>query len=294
MAYEILIASGKGGAGKTSVSASLAKYLGEKAMVADYDVDAANLSILTANEIIHKQDYNSGYIAEINQKVCINCGRCYDVCRFDAVVKDKNSYKIDQYSCEGCAYCYDVCLANAIEVKSKRVGEWYQELTRFNSILFSARLEPGSDNSGKLVTSLKEKAHEKAMADGIKFIISDAPPGIGCPIISSISGIDMLLIVIELSKTGVKDAIRLINLAIRFRVKIYCILNKVGMTDNLNEVEQELKSVLEKEKIEIIGKIPYQREFISLLQEKKSPLETEDESIIENFENIFSKILDLR
>ncbi len=234
MIKEILIASGKGGAGKTSVSASLAKYLGDKALLADYDVDAANLSILTANKIIHKQNFDSGYIAEIDTKRCINCGKCYEVCRFDAIVKDENSYKIDEYSCEGCGYCYDVCLASSININSKRVGEWYQEMTRFNSILYSARLEPGSDNSGRLVTLLKEKAHEKAKENHIQYIVSDAPPGIGCPIISSISGISLLLIVVELSKTGVKDAIRLVNLAKRFRIKINLTLLRSRIFNSLN------------------------------------------------------------
>lgn len=293
MINEILIASGKGGAGKTSITGAFSKFLGKDAIIADYDVDAANLSILVSKKIVNEEYFESGYIAEINHSYCIKCGKCKDVCKFNAIKKENDLYIIDKYSCEGCGLCYDVCLPKAIQIRTKVVGKWYEEETLFNSVLYSARLDPGSDNSGKLVNFLKEKAREKAEKNNVKFIISDAPPGIGCPVISSISGIDLLILVIEMGITGINDAIRLINVAKKFGIKILCIFNKAGMTDKLSKIENELISFLETESIEIIGEIPYNREFISLLQQNKLPIDSNDKTIFENFDKIFKKILDI-
>jgi MinD superfamily P-loop ATPase len=293
MAYEILIASGKGGAGKTTVSASLTKFLGDRVLVADYDVDAANLSILTSKNVVNKYDFQAGYTAKIDRSACINCGKCKSVCKFDAIIKNENFYTIDEYSCEGCGFCSDVCLTQCITIRKKTVGEWYEEKTLFNSTLYSARLDPGSDNSGKLVSFLKEKAHQKAEEQEIEYIVSDAPPGIGCPTIASMSGIDALIVVVEMGITGIKDAIRLINLAKKFRIKTYCVFNKVGMTNKINDTEHEIKSLLKKEGIEILGYIPYYKEFITLLQQKKLPTDSRNKDIINNFEEIFNKILNI-
>lgn len=293
MMHEILIASGKGGAGKTTISASFAKFIGDKAIIADYDVDAANLSILTSKKVLNKYDFQSGYIANIDSSACIKCGKCKSVCKFGAITKKENTYTIDKYSCEGCGYCTDVCLSQCISIKEKIVGKWHEEETLFNSTLYSARLEPGSDNSGKLVSFLKEKAHEKSEKQNVNYIISDAPPGIGCPTIASMSGIHILIVVVEMSITGIKDAIRLINLAKRFRIKTYCIFNKVGMTDKINSTEKELKILLDKENIQILGGIPYNKEFITLLQQKKIPIESKNKTIVNNLKNIFNKIMNL-
>jgi MinD superfamily P-loop ATPase len=291
MAEEILIASGKGGAGKTSITASISKLLGDKTIIADYDVDAANLAILTSKQTINEDFFQSGYTAEIDNTYCIKCGKCYEACNFDAIIKEEDTYRIDEYSCEGCGLCSDLCLPKAINLKEKTVGKWYEDISYFNSIIYTARLDPGSDNSGKLVNFLKEKAHKKAEDIGIKYIISDAPPGIGCPVISSMTGIKLLVIVVEMGITGIKDAIRLIKLAKQFNIKSVCIFNKVGISQNLSEIENELKAILERENIEIIEYIPFNKEFVTLLNQKKMPVDSNDKSILKKFYNIYDKII---
>lgn len=291
MAREILIASGKGGAGKTTVSSSLSKYLGDKAVIADYDVDAANLSILTSKSTKTSDRFYTGYVAEINTEYCIGCGKCEQACTFDAIERVGRTYKIDPYSCEGCGVCYDLCISKAVSISEKSVGEWYEEESRFGSVLYSAKLDPGSDNSGRLVSFLKDKAQERAEKDNTEYIISDAPPGIGCPVIASMTGINLLILVVEMGVTGVKDAVRLLNVAKQFKIKTLCVFNKVGIAKEGSETEIELLNMLERENIEVIGKIPYNREFINMLQQKKLPIESSDNTITKNMYSIFKNII---
>ena len=282
---EILIISGKGGTGKTTVSASLADIATpqHKLVLADVDVDAANLEILLAPHVEHTYPFMAGKVAVIDQDACIACGICEDVCRFDAVQQNEDGkFVIDSAFCEGCLSCVHQCPANAIETKVHQSGEWYRSASNYG-VLFHANLYPGEENSGKLVTQVKEDARkfgEKTQAD---FLLIDGPPGIGCPVTAALNGVDAAVIVSEPTLTGFHDMRRAKETADFFRIPTLLVINK----SDLNPAIRDEMLVFSAQKgMALAGLIPYDEEIVHALSARKPLTQT----LPERYHPLFSRI----
>ena len=253
---QLVIISGKGGTGKTIISAAIATLAQNKVM-ADCDVDAANLYLLLQPEIQETQSFTGGEKALIDDKKCTQCRECIEVCRFDAIaVKENEEVFIDPISCEGCGVCSFVCPVEAIKMEKALSGEWYVSKTKYGPFVH-ARLGIGEENSGKLVSEVRKKAKEIAEQKNLDFIIIDGPPGIGCPVISSLSGTDLALVVTEPTLAGMHDMERVVQMASHFKTRTACCINKFDI--NLQNSVQ-IESWCRKNSIPLIGKIPFDEE----------------------------------
>lgn len=255
---EIVIISGKGGTGKTSLTASYAYLGGKDVIVADCDVDAADMHLLLAPDFKDIEAFYSGELAYINQDACIRCGKCADVCRFDAIPNNKNQYVVDSVSCEGCGYCARICPTNAIINKKQNVGDWYISNIKTGSIMVHAKLGIGADNSGKLVAKVKNEAKEIAEDERKDLLLVDGSPGIGCPVVSSLSGANFVVLVTEPSVSGLHDLKRVYELVKKFNIKAGCIINKADIN---KKVTAEILKFLQKENIIHIASLPYNEDF---------------------------------
>lgn len=271
---EIVIISGKGGTGKTSVMTAISYLAGNKAVVADCDVDAADVHLLLKPKILKREDFYSGVFAKIHQEGCITCGLCRDTCRFDAINVKDNKYSVDVVSCEGCGYCARVCPVRAIKMIPQKAGEWFISKTRVDNILVHAKLGIGAENSGKLVAKVKNEA--KRIAEDLKceYVIVDGAPGVGCPVISSITGADYVIFVTEPTVSGVHDLERVHQVVQRFKIPSGCIINKCDI--NL-EKAQEIKEFLDKEDIELLAELPYDEAFTKAMLLGKTIAEYPDD-----------------
>ncbi len=268
---EIVVISGKGGTGKTSITASFA-YLGaDNIVVADCDVDAADLHMLLEPDFAKSEDFYSGEIADINQDLCIKCGECANVCRFNAIPIIDGQFVVNQLNCEGCGYCARICPVNAITNLDNNVGKWFISTTKLNSIMVHARLGIGAENSGKLVAKVKNEAKRIALETKKDFVLVDGSPGIGCPVVSSLSGASFVVIVTEATVSGLYDMKRVYELVKKFNLKAGCIINKY----NLNlKVSKEIELFLKAEGIIHIANLPYDENFTKAMVEGKTIVET--------------------
>jgi len=230
---EIVIISGKGGTGKTSLTASFAILGGKDVIVADCDVDAADMHLLLEPDFKDSEDFYSGELADINQDECIQCNKCYDVCRFDGIDIINGRYVVNPLNCEGCGYCARVCPTEAITNKSLNVGKWYMSNIKSGSIMVHARLGIGADNSGKLVAKVKNEAKEIAEDEFKDYVIVDGSPGVGCPVVSSLSGAKFVVLVTEPSVSGIHDLKRVYELVKKFNIKTGCIINKYDINKKI-------------------------------------------------------------
>lgn len=248
---QLLILSGKGGTGKTTVASAFIKLLEAKAY-ADCDVDAPNLHLAVAQDTKPKEsDFYGMDKAVINTDLCTNCGICKNNCRFDAIIVEDNQHKVDSYACEGCSVCQLVCPENAINLKPYVYGGL--TLYQNNDTVFStAQLKMGSGNSGKLVSEVKKQMTDSEIAADVAVI--DGSPGIGCPVIASISGVDMTLIVTEPTLSGISDLERIIKTSEIFKVKIAVCINKYDA--NL-EIAEKIAKLCKKLNIPQTTSIPY-------------------------------------
>lgn len=250
---QLVIISGKGGTGKTILSASFAA-LAEKKVMVDCDVDAANLHLLLHPEIQESHSFSGGKRAGLIQEKCTRCGECLDVCRFSAITESQDGeITIDPLSCEGCGVCYHVCPAEAIEMESNISGEWFISKTRYGPFVH-ARLGIGEENSGKLVTEVRKKAKDIAEQKGLELIIIDGPPGIGCPVIASLSGADLALIVTEPTLSGIHDMERVAQTARHFKIPAACCINKHDINP---ENSAKIEDWCQKNSTPLVGKIPF-------------------------------------
>ena len=246
---EITILSGKGGTGKTSVVASLASLAKSKVMV-DCDVDAADLYLLLKPTSQQKQEFWSGEKAVITEDKCTGCGLCREVCRFEAI---SNEFKVDPVSCEGCRFCYNICPMDAITMQQSLSGHWFISETRYGPLVH-ARLGVAQENSGKLVAIVRQKAKQIAEEGGLDYIISDGPPGTGCPVISSLSGVSLAVIVTEPTLSGIHDLKRVISVCHHFAVPVIVCINKYDINqDNSRQIEDYCQS----QGIEVVAQIPF-------------------------------------
>jgi MinD superfamily P-loop ATPase len=219
---ELVIISGKGGTGKTSLAACLASLFDSR-VVADCDVDAANLNLILQGKILEKKEFIGGKKATIRQELCTRCGKCRDVCRFGAISED---FVVDRVACEGCGACRIFCPASAVDFWPRKCGECYTCTTGDGQPLVFAELLPGEENSGKLVTMVRTEARNQAERKDIPLIIIDGPPGIGCPVIASVTGTSHAVIVTEPTGSGMHDLKRVLQLTAHFGIKTSVVVNK--------------------------------------------------------------------
>ncbi len=242
MIDELVVISGKGGTGKTSVTASLAVLAG-RSVLADCDVDAADLHLLLAPRIGQRRDFYSGHQAVIRQADCIGCGACLAYCRFEAVQRQPaldtpTLFSIDPALCEGCGVCVHFCPVKAIDFNERWCGEWMISTTRCGPMVH-ARLGTAAENSGKLVSLVRQEARRLAETEGITRIMVDGPPGIGCPVISSLTGASRVLLVSEPTLSAEHDLLRVLQLTHHFKLPVSLCVNKydidLAMTERIEQ-----------------------------------------------------------
>jgi len=255
---EIVVISGKGGTGKTSLAASFAWLGGEDAIIADCDVDAADMHLLLQPDFQEAEDFYSGELAFIKQDQCIRCGKCAEVCRYHAIKNTFNTYRVEALSCEGCGYCSRICPTNAIINIKRLAGEWFVSNIKTGSLMVHAKLGIGADNSGKLVAKVKNQAKEIAEEEFRDFVIVDGSPGIGCPVVSSLSGAHFVVLVTEPSVSGFHDLKRLYSLVKKFNLKAGCIINKFDINE---QITKKIEFYLKEENILHISNLPYNEDF---------------------------------
>ncbi len=253
---EIVILSGKGGTGKTTLTGSMAVLLGKK-VIADCDVDAADLHLILSPRIDRVHEFWCGVKAEVLQEKCTGCGTCAEVCRFDAVTVDETC-QIDSFACEGCGVCAAFCPEEAIVLRENLSGSWFSSTTDYGPMIH-AQLHIGEENSGKLVTQVKREARKLAEDTGVDWLIVDGPPGIGCPVIASLSGADLVVAVTEPTRSGLHDLERVLDLAGHFKIPVAVCINKWDLNKN---IAQEIERTTMEKGISLIGKIPFDQEVV--------------------------------
>lgn len=274
MIEEITILSGKGGTGKTSITAALAS-LAENTVITDCDVDAADLHLLLQPGVKEKSVFEGAWVAEINHSRCTSCGICRDMCRFDAIVqKGSNRFEIDPFQCEGCRLCERVCPEHAITSVRSTNNFQYVSDTRFG-VMVHAHMGPGEENSGKLVSSVRTRAKEIAKENNIPLILNDGPPGIGCPVIASLTGTQKVLLVVEPSKPGLHDIKRLAELLVKFGIQGFAMINKQDLNPNMT---REATRILDKLNIPLLGKLSFDKQFTEAMIHGKTITEFAPES----------------
>jgi MinD superfamily P-loop ATPase len=261
---QLVILSGKGGTGKTSVAAALAHLASQEMpiVLADADVDAANLELVLDPTRLEEHIFMGGQVAIIDPEKCELCGRCYEVCRFDAVIYEAcipgdDTYRVDPLACEGCASCVYQCPEEAIHCEEQQAGLWFHSDTRFGP-LFHAHLFAAQENSGKLVTLVKQRgrllALDETSNEGRQLLIVDGPPGIGCPVISASAGADLALLVVEPTVSGIHDLERALGTVTHFRVPALVCINKADLNPTHTAA---IEAYCAEQGIEVVGKLPF-------------------------------------
>lgn len=256
---ELVVISGKGGTGKTSVVASFAA-LAESKVLADCDVDAADLHLVLSPNVVRREEFSGGKSVTITADQCMGCGRCASVCRFDAISLDgpandliDKTYRIDPIACEGCGVCAHFCPVDAVAVSPAINGEWFVSETRHGPMVH-AKLGIAEENSGKLVTTIRREAKKIAEANGLGLVIVDGSPGIGCPVIASITGASLVLIVTEPTLSGLHDLDRVADLARHFDIPVAVCVNK---SDINPEMTAMIRERCHERDIAVLGDIRY-------------------------------------
>jgi len=280
---KLLILSGKGGTGKTTIASAFIKLSKDK-VFADCDVDAPNLH-LAMNDLGKSiiKDYYGMDKSYIDSGICINCGKCMESCRFDAIVKEEDTYKVDLYSCEGCGVCELVCPVNAAKLKRDVAGRL--DLYTDNKVFSTAELKMGSGTSGKLVTEVKKRLDMPITKD--KLAIIDGSPGIGCPVIASITGVDMVLVVAEPSISGIADMKRILETTYKFGIKTVICINKYDINFNKSE---EIECFCKDNKIPMLGKLPFDKDAIKTINNGKTIVDIDCE-LGTKVKNIFNQAI---
>lgn len=279
---QIVVISGKGGTGKTVITGALASLAKNKVM-ADCDVDAADLHLLLDPKIKERHDFRSGLSASIDIQACRQCGKCIDICRFNAISSD---FVVDHVSCEGCGYCSHICPFNAISMEENLAGEWYISDTRFGPMVH-AKLGIAEENSGKLVSLVRNQAKELAAKGGFDWVIIDGAPGIGCPVIASLSGIDCAVVVTEPTLSGLHDASRVIEVARHFKVQPRMVINKYDLN---TEMSVKIEEYCRKNNVPVIGKIKFDKTVVEAMVEGKTIMEYKDTEVKDEILGIWDRL----
>ena len=283
---QLTVISGKGGTGKTSIAAAFAS-IADNVVFADCDVDAADLHLILKPEIKKTMGFHGLKIASINKEICTECKRCYDHCKFNAIDEDLNIIK---ESCEGCGVCKYVCPVDAIQMADRDSGFSYISDTRYGPMAH-AMLKTAEEASGKLVTVVRNNAKKLAEEKKKELIVIDGPPGIGCPVISSISGVDLVLVVTEPTLSAIHDLERILSVAYHFQVPAIVCINKYNINlDNTEKIENYCKS----NSIDIVGKLPYDNIVTEAMIHEKTIVEYSkggfSDLIIEMWSNMERKL----
>ena len=287
---QLVILSGKGGTGKTTVAAALAALAskGHSIVMTDADVDAANLELVLAPTGHEEYEFRSGQLAVISREKCIACGICADVCRFDATIPGGDTYQIDSLACEGCASCYYQCPEGAIQMEEQHAGMWFRSDTRFGP-LFHAHLFAGQENSGKLVTMVKQQARLLATKSDADLLLVDGPPGIGCPVISACSGMDLALHVVEPTVSGAHDLERILATTDHFGVPSSVVINKADLNPARSE---EIAAYCAVRSIQVVGEIPYDNVVTEAMVQGQPVTEYTDGPVTDALHRVWARLQD--
>ncbi|MCD5408518.1 ATP-binding protein [Candidatus Bipolaricaulota bacterium] len=249
---ELVVISGKGGTGKTTVVGALAALARGK-VLADCDVDAADLHLILRPRVQKTIGYEGSELAAIDPELCTGCGECQRACRFEAVIAEDGRYRIDPLSCEGCGACAHACPVGAISMKPRLSGWIHVSSTPYGTLVHG-ELRPGEEASGKLVTQVKRRARELGRLEGARLLLVDGAPGIGCPVIASLSGAHAALVVTEPSRSALHDLSRVVEVAHQFRAKPFLVINKADLSPALSE---EIEAYARAAGLVLLGRIPY-------------------------------------
>lgn len=283
---ELVIISGKGGTGKTSVTAALAD-LADKVVLVDCDVDAADLHLILRPEIRETHEFISGREAIIAENHCVTCGRCQSLCVFDAVRKDETGkFHVDPTACEGCGVCVRFCPVHAIDFPERLCGEWYVSTTRRGSMVH-ARMTPGAENSGKLVSTVRKAARQIAEEQRVELLLADGPPGISCPVIASVTGADAVLVVTEPTMAGEHDLVRVLGLVRHFGIKAMVCVNKWDLNPDAAE---RIEALVIKTEAVPVGRLPYDKIFTTAQVAGKSVVDYPESSAAQAVKQLWEKI----
>jgi len=278
---EVVILSGKGGTGKTSIVSSFAS-LAQNKVLADCDVDAADLHLVLQPVNRENKEFWSGQVAFIDEEKCTECGLCQELCRFNAI-KD---FKVDPISCEGCGFCSHICPAEAIIMKENLSGHWFISDTRYGPLVH-ARLEVAQENSGKLVAQVRQRARQIAETDGLDYIISDGPPGIGCPVISSLSGASLALLVTEPTLSGIHDLERVLGVCRHFGIPALVCVNKYDLNeDNTRQIEGYCLG----QGLEVVARIPFDNAVTEAIVQRIPVVEYSQGKVTHEIESLWRHI----
>ena len=279
---QIAIISGKGGTGKTVLTASFA-FLAKNKVMVDCDVDAADLHLLLHPVIKESHEFSGGVTARIDPEICVQCGKCIEVCRFDAISDD---FVVDPISCEGCKLCSYMCHFEAINMEDNRSGDWFVSDTKYGTLVH-AKLGIAEENSGKLVTKVRQVAKEIAEKENQDYIIIDGPPGIGCPVIASLTDVDTAIIVTEPTVSGVHDMQRVLEIASYFKVDTKVVINKYDLNVDKSE---EIKLICKEQDIEVAGMVPFSREVSESIVNAQPIVEYTNSDVSKEIISIWQKV----
>ena len=286
---ELVVISGKGGTGKTSLMAAFSS-LAENKVLCDADVDAADLHLILDPEVIHRSDFKSGKTAVINNDLCTECGLCREMCRWDAIGA---AYEVNAIDCEGCGVCVHFCPEAAIEFPENTCGEWFVSSTRHGPMVH-ARLGIAEENSGKLVARVRQEARKLAADRQHALILTDGPPGVGCPVIASIGGATAVLIVTEPTVSGQHDMERVAQLAAHFKMPAMVCVNKFDLNLRLT---REIEKYAADKNIACLGRIPFDPIFTKAMIKAQTIFEyntgSEAEKAVANIWQRLSAEIDL-
>jgi len=278
---EVVVLSGKGGTGKTTIVGSLAA-LAERKVLADCDVDAADLYLLLGPAHKQTNEFWSGQVAHVDADKCNQCGLCQDLCRFDAI----HEFRVEEVSCEGCGLCSQVCPTEAISMKETMAGHWYVSDTRYGPLVH-ARLGIAQENSGKLVAVVRQEAKRLAREQALDYIISDGPPGIGCPVISSLSGAGLALLVTEPSLSGMHDLDRVLGVCRHFGVPAAVCINKYDLNEeNTARIERQCLS----QGVQIVGRVPFDNVVTESIVQGVPVVEYSDDDVAREIKQMWRRL----
>ncbi|QTA92336.1 P-loop NTPase [Desulfonema magnum] len=284
---ELIVISGKGGTGKTSLMSAFAS-LAENKILCDADVDAADLHLITAPDVRQQHAFQSGNEAMINPDKCTQCGLCRELCRWDAISEE---FEIDAIECEGCGVCVYFCPEKAIDFPVRTCGEWFISDTRFGPMVH-ARLGIAEENSGRLVSLIRKEARDLAQNKNLDLILTDGPPGVGCPVIASIGGADAVLVVTEPTVSGKHDMERVIELAAHFKIPVMLCVNKSDLNPDTTE---EIEAFAKEKGADCLGRIPFDVIFTKSMVKGQTIFEYEGNSEAGNavkaiWENVLKRL----
>jgi MinD superfamily P-loop ATPase len=278
---ELVVLSGKGGTGKTSIAGSLA-VLAEDKVLADCDVDAADLHLLLEPVTRQKHQFWSGQVAVIDEEKCTQCGLCQELCRFKAI----EDFRVDPVSCEGCGFCHRICPEEAITMEENLSGHWFISDTRYGPLVH-ARLGIAQENSGKLVALVRQQAKEMAEKQGASYIISDGPPGIGCPVISSLSGAHLALLVTEPTLSGIHDLERVLGVCHHFGVPALACINKYDINE---ENTRQIEDYCLEQGVEVAARIPFDNVVTEAMVKGQPVVEYSHNSVSREIRSLWQNI----